>query len=343
MTALSAYERLECPGLWRASPLDQRREVVVCLRNTSLVLSDPKTELPVSHWSLPALIRSGESGGNVVYRPGTDATETLELLDDTMTAALDRVIAGLRRRKANPGRLRGAIFGAALVFVGAACTLWLPGILTRQTAAILPDPNLAELGQMALADLERLTGSPCKGALGLQAASALAERLLGRGGGRIMVVRDGLHGALALPGGLIVISRDLVEAPPDAETAAGFVLAALAARGEEREQTERLLRRAGLMATFRLLTSGTLPAQAMDGVGEQLLTEAAGPQTTAPQELAGLFKTAGVSLRAYASAMPGGAALGAALLAADPYPTGSPRPVLADNSWISLQSICFDG
>lgn len=342
MTALTAYERLECPGLWRATPLEQRREVVVSLRNTSLVLTDPKTEMPLSHWSLPALIRDGRAPGTAVYLPGPGSTESLEVQDDTMIAALDRIISGLTRRRPHPGRLRGAIFGASLVALLAAGTLWLPGVLTRQTAAILPEPNLAELGQMALADLERLTGSPCKGGLGLRAASALSERLLGKGGGRIMVLRDGLRGALALPGGLIVISRDLVEAPPDAETAAGYVLAALVARGDERAQSEAFLSHAGLIATFRLLTSGKLPEGAMDGIGERLLTEAAELPGLPAQTLLPAFEAARLSPRAFAETLPGTGTLAKDLIAADPFAGLSPQPVLADGNWISLQSICFD-
>lgn len=343
MTALTAYERLECPGLWRASPLDQRREVVVSLRNTSLVLTDPKTEMALSHWSLPALIRAPGRPGAAIYRQGEPAEETLEVEDETMIAALDRVILGLERRKPRPGRLRGTILVVSLLGLVAASTLWLPGVLTRQTAAILPEPNLAELGQMALSDLETLTGSPCKGALGLRAAAALSERLLGKGGGRIMVVRDGLHGALALPGGLIVISRDLVEAPPDAETAAGYVLAALAARGGEKAQTEAFLSHAGLFATFRLLTSGTLPEGSMDGIGERLLATATDLSALPPEVVLPLFVQADLSPRAFAEALAGAGALGQALLAADPFQGVSPRQVLADGNWISLQSICFDG
>ncbi len=342
MTALKQYERLESPGLWRATPLEQRRDVVAQLHDTSLVITDPKTDMPLAHWSLPAVLREGAAKAPAIFRPGLDATETLELLDETMIAALDRVIKGLQRRKPHPGRLRGFIFGTVVVVVVAGCTLWLPDVLTRQTAAILPEPNRAELGQMALADLERLTGSPCNGGLGQRAASALSERLLGKGNGRIMVVRDGLHGALALPGGLIVMSRDLVEAPPDAETAAGFVLAALAARGTEEQQSVAFLRHAGLLATFRLLTSGTLPDGSMDGIGEVLLTDAVRTPDLPPATLLPLFERAQISPKAFAGALSGSGALGAALLAADPFAGVSPLAVLDDANWISLQSICFD-
>ncbi len=342
MTALTEYERLESPGLWRASSLDQRREVIVSLRNTSLVLSDPKTEMAIVHWSLPAMVREGAGKSPALFKPGLDATETLEVDDDTMILSLDKVIKGLHRRKAHPGRLRGFILGTVLVGLVGGCVLWLPGALARQTATILPEPNRAELGQMALEDLERLTGSPCDGGLGQRAASALSERLLGKGYGRIMVVRDGLHGAIALPGGLVVISRDLVEAPPDAETAAGFVVASLAARGSEDAQAALFLRHAGMIATLRLLTTGTLPEGSMSGIGEVLLAQAARIGELEADTLLPRFVDAQLSPGAFAAAVSGSGSLSQALVAKDPFAGASPRPALDDSNWISLQSICFD-
>jgi hypothetical protein len=343
MTALTEYDRLECPGLWRASPLDQRREIVVGLSDRSLVLSDPKTDMAVVHWSLAALSREGDGAAPAIFRPGADNTETLELDDTTMITALDRVIRSLERRKPHPGRLRGFIFGAVTVSLGAACLFWLPGVLTRQTAAILPEPNRAELGQMVLSDLERLTGSPCSSALGQRAASALSERLLGKGGGRIMVMRDGLQGALALPGGLVLLSRDLVEAQSDPEIASGYVLAALVAQGGVEAQTVQFLSHAGLIATFRLLTTGTLPEGSMDGIGEGLVAQSAqGPQISAPDLLA-LFESAQFSPKAYAQGLNGASELSAALIAGDPFAGLSARPVLDDGNWVSLQAICQDG
>ena len=40
MTALSKYDRLEASGLWRPTPQDQRREVVVSIGDATLVISD---------------------------------------------------------------------------------------------------------------------------------------------------------------------------------------------------------------------------------------------------------------------------------------------------------------
>jgi hypothetical protein len=63
MTALHQYSRLEAAGLWRSAPDAQRREVIVGLRDATIILIDPKTEGPLTQWSLPAIERIGGANG----------------------------------------------------------------------------------------------------------------------------------------------------------------------------------------------------------------------------------------------------------------------------------------
>ncbi|MFZ1345456.1 MAG: hypothetical protein WAS32_00905, partial [Tabrizicola sp.] len=88
MTALRKYQRLECGGLWRETPQDQRREVLVRFGDATLVLSDPKSGAAVSHWSLPAIERINKGQEPAIFAPGSDASESLELDDSDMIAAL---------------------------------------------------------------------------------------------------------------------------------------------------------------------------------------------------------------------------------------------------------------
>ena len=48
MTALKKYQRLEASGLWRERPGAQARDVIVGLREATLVLSDPRSEAPLT-------------------------------------------------------------------------------------------------------------------------------------------------------------------------------------------------------------------------------------------------------------------------------------------------------
>ena len=130
-----------------------------------------------------------------------------------------------------------------------------------------------------------------------------------------------------LPGQIVILSRDLVETPPDAETAAGHVIAARAAAATQ-DPVLPLLEHAGVVATFRLLTTGAMPEAAVSGYAETLLTT---PQPTAAEtDLLAAFTALDLSSAAYSAALH------------DPFPAGSPRLVLADDEWISLQGICAE-
>ena len=59
MTALSEYQRLEASGLWRASPEDQRSDVIVSIGDATLVITDLR-ENPLAHWSLARIIPATE-------------------------------------------------------------------------------------------------------------------------------------------------------------------------------------------------------------------------------------------------------------------------------------------
>ena len=332
MTALNKYQRLECSGLWRASAAAQRRDVTVAFREATLVLADPRSEQPLSHWSLPAVQRMNPGEMPALYSPDAGASEMLELDDPDMIAALETVQGVLERRRPHPGRLRNWTILGVLAAATALAVFWLPGAMSRHAAAVLPDTTRAAIGQAALQDLERLTGSPCAAPLGRKAATALAARLAPAGVRQIVVVRDGVTQALALPGGIVVLNRALVEKPQDAETAAGFALAQ-ALRTQSADPMVKLLAFAGPMATARLLATGRLPQGVLDGYAETLLAQA--PPPLSASLLAPAFKAQNLSLHAYATALQD-----SALDAEDPFPGGSPVPVLADRDWVSLQAIC---
>lgn len=334
MTALRKYQRLESSGLWRPTPAAQRREVLVSLREASLVISDPRSEVPLSHWSLPAIERMAGTGVPALFSPDGGASETLEIEDRDMIAALDTVHEVLERRRPHPGRLRGWGVAATFMVLAAAVMFWLPGAMSRHAATVLPDTTRSEIGHQALIDLTRLTGSPCASPLGKKAAQALARALAPSGVKEIVVVREAVPGGMALPGGIVVIRRDLVEKANDAETAAGFALAE-ATRARMSDPAIPLLDYAGPVATARLLATGALPQDALDGFAETLLAQA--PPPLSDTALAPAFKAQGLSLHAYAAALED-----STLEKADPFGGTSPQAILADRDWISLQGICTD-
>lgn len=334
MTALQKYQRLECSGLWRATAAMQRRDVVVAFREATLVIADPRSEQPLSHWSLPAVQRMNPGATPALYSPDNGQAETLELDDPDMMAALDTVQDVLERRRPHPGRLRGWILAGSLMTVVALALFWLPAAMSRHAASVLPNTTRTEIGLLALQDLIRLTGSPCDAPLGRKAALGLAARLNGAGVEDIVIVREGVTQALALPGGIVVLNRALVETAEDAETAAGFALAAMI-RANAVDPAVRLLDYAGPLATARLLATGKLPETALDGYAEGLLAQA--PPPLPPDDILPVFRAQNLSLRAYAMALQD-----SGLEEADPFRGVTPDPVLADRDWVSLQAICTD-
>ena len=334
MTALTKYQRLEATGLWRDTPSARAREVVVGLREATLILSDPRSELPLTQWSLPAVQRQNPGQMPARFAPGADVGEELELDDPEMIAALNTVHRALERRKPRPGRLRGLILSSTALAVVGVLVFWLPGQVKSYTASVLPAPTRADLGDMALADLARLTGQPCKSVPGRRAAVKLAERLFPDAPLRIEVVRDGLTAPAHLPGPLLLLPARLIESADGPDLIAGHLLAE-ALRVRAQDPVDPVLAHMGLGATLRLLTTGTVPAEALKGFGEVFLDTPPSPLPDTAALLAA-FQTAEVSSAAYGAAMP----QMPDLIAKNPYPLGAPVEVLSDEVWLEFQAIC---
>ncbi|MCU0900520.1 MAG: hypothetical protein MUC82_08500 [Cypionkella sp.] len=337
MTALKKYARLESGGLWRDTQAAQRREVIVAFREASLVLSDPKSEFALSHWSLPAIERLNPGVMPALFAPGADAVETLELDDPEMIAALETVRSALAGQRAKPGRLRGFLLGSGTVLVLALGVFWLPDAVITHTASVLPAATRAAIGQAALADVQRLTGSPCASPLGSFALTALGDRLFGAHQAQILILRDGLERAAHLPGGTILIGKDMIEDEGGPEVLAGLALMERL-RADLQDPILPVLEHAGLTATFRLLTSGVLPETALAGYGEKLLQGTALP---VPDDLAlERFRAAGLSSTPYAYAVDPSGETTLGLIEADPLNGLIPEPLMPDGDWVSLQDIC---
>lgn len=336
MTALKKYARLETTGLWRETPDGQRREVVVRMGEATLILSDPRSDAVLSHWSLPAVRRSNPGKRPAIYSPGEDAAEALEIADDDMIAALKTVQSSLRSADPRPGRLRGLLTAGATLAILAVAAWVLPGVLVRHTASVVPAAKRAEIGQVALDDITRLTGAPCAGDLGLPALAKLAERVFGPKDTPILyVLPEGLSRPAHLPGGVILLPRALVEAEEGPEALAGAALA----EGVAAEQTDPMLDvldQAGLVASFRLLTTGELPEGALAGYGETFLKAAPPPPPDAA--LVAAFEAAQIPLTPYAAMRAAAGQPSDGLV--DPFKGLIPSPLLPDADWVALQSVC---
>lgn len=301
LTALKQYQRLECAGLWQDVPDAQRRDVIVSIGETSLVLRDPRNEQVVAHWSLPAVQRQNGHGMPALYQPGHDTSETLELSDPDMIAALDMVQKEIIAARPQPGRLRGAFLLSAGILVGGGFVAWLPDALRSHTASVVPPSVRAEIGQMAYDDIIRLTGAPCTEPQAQAALAVLSARLANAASPPILLVlRQGLTAPGQLPGDIILLPPTLISAE-DGPQALATAIVAEVTQAAKVDPLLPILSHAGLRATFTLLTTGALPPAALHGYGERFLR---------------------TPLPAASSDAP------------------LPDPLMADADWVALQGIC---
>ena len=339
MTALSAYDRLEATGLWRATPDDQRREVIVSIGEATLTITDP-ADRALAHWSIPAVARANPGQLPAVYHPDGDPGETLELPNNEteMIEAIEKLRSAVERARPHPGRLRLVSLLASFAAVVALCVFWLPGALLDHTVSVVPQVKRAEIGAALLANIRRVAGAPCETPDALPALAHLSARLPSpRGASQIVVLRGGVTTAAHLPGNVILLGKPLFEDFEEPDVAAGYIVAEHL-RAEIEDPLHRLLDSAGFLATVRLLTTGSLTPEMLQAYTETLLT--APPVPLSDDTLLAGFRVWKVRSTPYAYALDitGESTLG--LIEADPFATSAPDRLITDADWLRLQNIC---
>ncbi|WP_146344299.1 hypothetical protein [Falsiphaeobacter marinintestinus] len=334
MTALKEYQRLEATGLWRATPEDQRREVVVSIGDATLTISD-LNDRALTHWSLAAVIRVGDDLP-AVYHPDGDPDETLELEDSeaAMIDAIERLRNAIERSRPRPGRLRlFASIGITAVVV-LLVVFWLPGALLRHTVSVVPTIKRNEIGDAVLARIERVAGRACS----TGDTGPILERLAIRTGMRQLVVLDtGVQSTALLPGGIVLLNKALIEDHEDPAVVAGYVLAERA-RAMSEDPLVELLSYSGPAATFRLLTTGSLTKETIDRYAEWItLRPRPAPMD---EDILASFAQTGISTTPYAYAVDITGETVFGLIEADPMAGKQQIPVMPDRDWVLLQSIC---
>ena len=338
MTVLSAFQRLESPGVWREGPGARLQDVVVSVGDATLVLSDPRSERPLSHWSLPAVTRLNPGQRPAIFAPGPpDNDEILEIDDELMISAIEKVHLAIRASRPRPGRVRGGLVALAALALLTAGIVWLPDAVIRHAALIAPPAQRDAVGRQILAQLQVSTGAPCARAAGSAVLDRVAQRTLGPDS-RVLVLPTTLRGARALPGKLIVLGNELLAGQAAPEVAIGHVVAAQVA-AEGQDPMAGALQFAGFRAAVTLLTTGALPDASLAGYAEQLLSHP--PARANDDALLAAFQKSGIPSTPYARSVDpsGESVLG--LIEADPFRMGAPdAPVLSDGEWVQLQRIC---
>ncbi len=335
MVALKKYERIEASGLWRSAPDEQRRDVVIVLGDATLTIK-ATNDTALAHWSIAAIERKNPGQFPALFHPDGDPGEEIELAESEaeMVEAIDTLRRAVERARPKPGRVRWLGFAASTAAIAYVALIWLPDALLTHTLSVVPKVGRNDIGHMLSTRIQRVTGPACGTSANTSSLTKLAMRL---DSGRLSIMRGGLSGSLHLPGNQILLSRTLVEDHEDPDVLGGYVLAAKTAAGEE-DPLRSLLAFSGLTTTFRLLTTGKVHDDALDAYAEHLL----GNQTPPPSSIGLIDAFDQYQVRstpyAYAVDITGETVL--PLIEADPLRGKPVEPLLSDEDWLRLQTIC---
>lgn len=343
MTALSEYERLESQGLWRAAPDAQnpdadvkRREVIVSFGNATIVLSD-RNDSPLAHWAMAAIQRQNQGKRPAIYSPDKEAVETIEISDDAMIDAIEKIRTAIERKRPKPGRLRWWMLGGFATTTLALAVFWLPNALVRHTVSVLPAAKRLEIGLTITTNVKRVSGQACSTVNGDRALTALAKRLSHDTPPKLIILPSGVAMATHLPGGFILLNHELVEDFEEPDVAAGYIIAEQL-RAENIDPLVPLLHASGLRTTFTLLTTGKISPDVLANYAEHLLTNP--PAGLKNQDLLQKFLAASTRSTPYAYGVDPTGETTIDLIEADPFASEPAKPLLSDEQWINLQSIC---
>lgn len=335
MTALTKYARIEATGLWRPTPDVQRREVIVSIGEATLVIADLKDQA-LAHWSLAAVERSSGSELPAIYHPDGDPGETLELPEGEgeMIDAIETLRRAIDKSRPKPGRLRWAGMLVSFAVVAGFAVFWLPAAMRDHTLTVVPDVKRSSIGAALLRRIERVSGPKCADANGMSALARLSARL---NAGELAVLPDMPQPSIHLPGGKIILSRNVIEDHEEPDVAAGYVLTEMANRIADDPLLD-LLSAVGIRENFRLLTTGDVSDVALDRYAKMLMTQ----KVIVPETLAHLaqFETAKLRSTPYAYAVDITGETVLALIEGDPMAGKLTEPLMTDADWLRLQNIC---
>ena len=335
MTALDQFQRLEAPGIWRETADAQRHDVIVAFGDATLTIAT-SSGAAVSHWSLAAINRVNPGLTPALFSPGHDSAETLEIDDDDMIAAIEKVRAAVISGAAQPRRLRRWLGLVAFVAVLALTVLWGPRALVSYATSIVPPETRAKIGNGVLEEIRARTQTRCAPASATVPLKSLVTRLGPGFLGRIAVAQE-VWPSRSLPGGIVVLDARLFEAFNTPDVAAGFALAEFH-RLSDQDPLADMMTTIGTMGTIQLLTTGTIDDAKIKAYA-QVLSEQS-PVAVSGADLIEAFRLTRVNPSPFVAAVNESETSAVSLGPLANAEVAVTEPVLADNQWVQLQAIC---
>ncbi len=337
MTALTQYDRIEGSALWREHATEQRRDVIVSLGDATLIITDTK-ERPLAHWSLAAVHRVNPGKLPAIFAPDGDSEETIELnaTEHVMIDAIETLCAAIERRRPKPGRVRTASFLGILLVMVLLLLVWMPIAVRDYTLRVLPKVTRQEIGTQIVGLMQPYTGAYCFSPLSKAAQKTIQSAILGPDA-TLRIVPQGVQGVIGLPGGTFLADKSLVEDYEDPDVFAGFLLAEKT-RLATLDPMQAVLKSAGVIATFQLLTTGKLDDAALLDYAKDRVSMRSAPVDS--ETLITAFQEHNLALTPYANALDITGETTLPLLEADALRNDTPISSLGDTAWVSLQGIC---
>ncbi len=303
--------------------------------DATLVISDLKDQA-LAHWSLAAVERANIGTRPAIFHPDGDPGETLELPEGEgeMIDAIEKLRRAIDKTRPKPGRLRWLGMAMSFAVVAGFAVFWLPNAMLDHTMTVVPDVKRKTIGAALLRRIERVSGPRCSDPSGQAALARLGTRLKA---GNLTVLPNMPRASLHLPGGMIVLSRSVVEDFEEPDVAAGYVVTEMGKRLVEKPLHD-LLEVVGVRENFRLLTTGDVSDAALDRYAEHLMTRPLIPLDTATQ--LAQFEAAALRSTPYAYGVDVTGESVLPLIEGDPMSGKLTEPLLSDADWLRLQNIC---
>lgn len=331
------FDRLESLGLWKETDTSQKREVIVSFGKSSLVLYDIRN-FPLTHWSFAALRCIHKKDGRMIYTPDQNSFETLEISDDTMNRAIQRVCKAVYYPRPHRGRIRVLFFGLGLICLGLLSKYWLPEALARHTSDLITQNKAQEIGKDMTAIIQTQTGPFCQSSRFDFITRKLESRLKLESEFILYIAHLDTRKSVHLPGGIILVDRSLIENFSQSDILAGYVLMEQVLYSEV-PPFQRLFLNAGILSTLRFLTTGELDYRILKTYVNMRITSS--QRLPDIKKLQAAFQEKKISSQDFARVFDPTLETTQALMKENTV-LDQQNQILSDQEWLTLQSVCDD-
>jgi len=339
MTAYPGFDVLECQGLWHASDKSHPQKVLVQLGQDSLVIR-ARDELILTHWSLHFMQELDAAKNIVVFSPDPQSGERLVIDDELMISALRGETIYDRPVTSTPRIAIGfswQLLVILLVILVAAGIYWSDSLITVG-ASLVGASERQTIGENVYSALVDDDSRECDAEPGLGEIKSLQESLVPDHRLDIRLLRNIPFLSRSLPGNLVILNAELLDHHDWPEVIAGYILLE-AERLTAEDPLLPFLFNTRIMHLVRIAFGRTMPEGTYEEYAQYL--KLAKPDVIPAAVLLTSFREAGFPSTAFAAIYANASTDPSQLLTNDPRSTDSYRPLMSDDAWQSLRTICF--